>query len=84
MLTKLEIILCSFITYGKLSVIRQYACFIFIFMENCLQYDAIPDFSVSLRTGSNPAYINRFQSHTGKLQIENQNNANNNLSLYLQ
>ena len=54
-------------TYGKLSVIRQYTWFILIFMKNCLQYDAIPDFSVSLRTGSHPAYINWFQSHTGKL-----------------
>ena len=35
---------------GKLSVI----------------YDAIHDFSVWLKTGSKPADINRFRSHTGK------------------
>ena len=36
---------------GKLSLIRCY----------------IHDFSVWLRTGSNPADINQFQSHTGKI-----------------
>ena len=35
------------------------------FVENCLQYDAIRDFSVLLRTSSNLADINRFRSHTG-------------------
>ena len=40
--------------------------FILIFAENCLQFDAIHDFSVSLRTGSNPADKERFRSHTGK------------------
>ena len=34
--------------------------YILIFVENCLQYDAIHDFSVGLRIGSNPADINRF------------------------
>ena len=38
-------------------------------MKNCL-YDTIHDFSVCLRTGSNPADIHRFRSHTGKLAIE--------------
>ena len=33
-------------------------------MKNCLFYDAIRDFLVKLRTGSNPVNINRFQSHT--------------------
>ena len=39
-------------------------CFIifyFIFVENCLYYDAIHDFSVWLRTGSNLVDINRFR-----------------------
>ena len=40
--------------------------FILIFVKNCLLYDAIQDFSVWLRIGSNPADINRFRSHTGK------------------
>ena len=31
--------------------------------------DTIPDFSVWLRTGSNQADFNRFQSHTGKMFI---------------
>ena len=35
-------------------------------MENCLYYDAIHDFSVSVRTNSNTADIDRFRSHTGK------------------
>ena len=35
-------------------------------MEKCLKYDAIHDFSVWLRAGSNPADLNRFQSRTGK------------------
>ena len=37
--------------------------FILIFLANCLQYDAIHDFSVWLITGSNSADINRFRSH---------------------
>ena len=36
-------------------------------MENYLQYDAIHDFLVWLKTNSNPADINRFRSHTGKI-----------------
>ena len=40
--------------------------FILIFVENCLYFDAIHDFSVWLRTGSNPTDSNRFRSHTGK------------------
>ena len=33
--------------------------FILIFVENWIQYDTIHDLSVWLRTGSNPADINR-------------------------
>ena len=40
--------------------------FILIFMENCLLYDALNDFSVWLRAGSYPADFNRFRSHDGK------------------
>ena len=32
---------------------------------------AIHDFSIQLRTGSNPVDIDRFQSHTGKMVIPN-------------
>ena len=42
--------------------------FILIFMEKCLNYDAIHDFSVLLRTGSNQADKYRFRSHTRKLK----------------
>ena len=35
---------------------------ILLFVENCLKYNAIYDFSVWLRTGSNPRNINRFRS----------------------
>ena len=34
------------------------------------KFDTIHDFSVWLKTGSNPANINRFRSHTGKIQIK--------------
>ena len=44
---------------------------ILIFVENYLEYDAIHDFSVCLRSGSNPADINRFRSYTGKHVIVN-------------
>ena len=44
----------------------NFMIFILIFLENCLHYGAKHDFSVWLRTGSNPADINWFQSHTGK------------------
>ena len=37
--------------------------FILFFVENCLLYDTIHDFSVWLRTGSNPSDINRFLRH---------------------
>ena len=40
--------------------------FILLFVENWLLYDMIHDFSELLRTGSNPADINWFLSHTGK------------------
>ena len=36
-----------------------------IFVENCLLYDATQDFLVWVRTGSNPANINRFRRYTG-------------------
>ena len=48
--------------------------FILIFTENCLQYDAIHDFSLWLRTGSNPADSNRFQSHTENFILKYYNN----------
>ena len=38
--------------------------FILIFVEKCLLFDAVHDFSVWLRTGSNPVDSNRFRSHT--------------------
>ena len=40
--------------------------FYFNISENALQHVAIHDFSVLLRTVSNPTDINRFRSHTGK------------------
>ena len=39
--------------------------FILIFFEKLTVNDAMHDFSVLLRTGSNPD-INRFRSHSGK------------------
>ena len=47
----------------------NFIIFIFIFVENCLQYEAIYNFLVWLRTSSNPADINRFGSHIGKYII---------------
>ena len=38
---------------------------ILIFVENCVLICALHDFSVGLRTGSNPADINRFRCHSG-------------------
>ena len=38
---------------------------ILLFMENCLYYNVIHDFSVLLITGSNPTDMKRFRSHTG-------------------
>ena len=35
-------------------------------MKIFLKYDAIHEFSIWLRTGSNPEDINRIGSHTGK------------------
>ena len=40
---------------------------VLIFVENCLECDAIHYFSVRLRTGSNLAFINSFRSHSVKL-----------------
>ena len=42
---------------------------VFIFIENYLKCDAIHDFLIWPRTGSNPADINGFQSHTEKKNI---------------
>ena len=39
----------------------------FIFVGKWLLYDMIHNFSVWFRTGSDPAYINWFLSHAGKL-----------------
>ena len=47
--------------------------FILIFVENLMQYDAIYDFSVRLRIGSDPADINGFRSHTGKIFAKSPN-----------
>ncbi len=41
--------------------------FILIFVENCVLFDDIHDFSVWLITGSNPVDSDRFRSHTGKI-----------------
>ena len=38
--------------------------FLLVFVENCLLYDAIHDFSVWPRTGSNPPDINPFRIYT--------------------
>ena len=39
---------------------------ILIFKENCKENDTLHDFSVQLRTSSNPADINLFGNHTGQ------------------
>ena len=39
--------------------------YIFISVDNWIPYDVVHHFSVWLRTGSNPLYINRFRSDTG-------------------
>ena len=44
----------------------NFMIFILIFVENFLYYDAINNFSVWLRTGSNPADTNRFRNYTKK------------------
>ena len=41
--------------------------FILIFVENCLEFDAIHDISVWLRTDSNPADSNRFKEKSCKV-----------------
>ena len=46
-------------------VVEPEVRFFLIFVENRLQYYARNDFSVALRTGSNPADINRNLRHTG-------------------
>ena len=45
---------------------KNFKIFILTFQENCLYYNAKHYFSVWVKTGSNKADINRFQSHTGK------------------
>ena len=45
--------------------------FISVLVKNLLQYDAIHGFSVWLRTDSDPADINRFESQTVKEIINN-------------
>ena len=48
---------------GPKALITKLLSILFLlFVENCLQYNAIHDFSVWLRTGSNPLAINRFES----------------------
>ncbi len=42
----------------------DFRIFILIFVENCLYFDAIHDFSDWLKIGFNPADSNRFRSHT--------------------
>ncbi len=37
-----------------------------LLLEHCLYSDAIYDFLVWLRTGSNPAHSNRYRRHTGR------------------
>ena len=46
------------------KTVINFMIFIKIFVENCLLYYAIHEW---LRTGSNPADINLFGSHTGKI-----------------
>ncbi len=41
--------------------------FILILVKNCLQFDAIHDFSVWLRTSFSQVDFNRFESHTEKI-----------------
>ena len=44
--------------------------FILIFLKNCLQFNAIHDFLVWLKTGSNPTDINWYQSHNNNLLVQ--------------
>ncbi len=46
------------------KTVVDYVIFTLILVANCLKYDAIHDFSEWLTTGSNPADINQFRSHT--------------------
>ncbi len=50
----------------------NFMIFILLHIENCLQYNALHDFSVWLRTDSNLADINRFRSNTGNLLTRDQ------------
>ncbi len=61
---------------ANLSVIN-FMIFILIFIENCLKFDAIHDFSVWLRTGSNQTDSNRFRS------FEYQHNLQSKIFLFL-
>ena len=45
---------------------NNFMIFILMFVENCLLYDAIYNFSVWPRISSNPSDINRCRSHTEK------------------
>ena len=45
--------------------------FILIIVENCMYFDDMKDFSVRLRTGSNPPDNNQFRSHTGNNIADN-------------
>ena len=47
------------------KIVINVMIFILTFVDKWLQFDALNDFSVWLRTGSNPAYIYQFRSHTG-------------------
>ena len=58
---------------GRRHELTKLMIFISIFVENLMQYDAIYDFSVRLRTGYDPADINRFRSHTGKIFTKSPN-----------
>ncbi len=55
----------------------NFMIFILIFVENCLQFDAVHNFSVCLRTGYNPTDINRFRSHTWKINWFSPTNVKN-------
>ena len=46
--------------------LTKLASLFLLFVEGCLQYDAIHDFLEWLRTGSNPADIKQFRSHALK------------------
>ena len=54
----------SFVSPGgqRPGLTIDFMILLLIFVENCLWYDAIHDFSVWLRTGFNPPDVNLFQS----------------------